>query len=126
MNDNDKQQGPENNGNPWMKSLLIWVGILAALALFVQFFDTRSTQSAGTTIPYSTFLDKVQEGSVKDVNVSQSVITGTFTNDGKFRTNTVPDPQLIPTLPPNWSSVCPSLAVRFACWAQSGPDRTKT
>jgi cell division protease FtsH len=98
MNDNDKQQGPENNGNPWMKSLLIWVGILAALALFVQFFDTRSSPAAGTTIPYSTFLDKVQEGSVKDVNVSQGAITGTYTNDGKFRTNTVPDPQLIPTL----------------------------
>ena len=30
MND-DKQPG----GNPWMKSLLIWVGILAALAVFV-------------------------------------------------------------------------------------------
>ena len=98
MNDNDKQQGPENNGNPWMKSLLIWVGILAALALFVTMFDTRTSTAAGTTIPYSTFLDKVQEGSVKDVNVSQSVITGTFTNDGKFRTNTVPDPQLIPKL----------------------------
>eukprot|EP01136_Pigoraptor_vietnamica_P008154 Opistho-1_new@43135 len=97
MNDNDKQQGPENNGNPWMKSLLIWVGILAALALFVSFMNPPS-QSAGTTIPYSAFLDKVQEGSVKDVNVSQTVITGTFSNDTKFRTNTVPDPQLIPTL----------------------------
>ncbi|MBX3594973.1 ATP-dependent zinc metalloprotease FtsH [Sphingomonas sp.] len=98
MNDNDKQQGPENNGNPWMKSLLIWVGILAALALFVTMFDSRGTQSAGTTIPYSTFLDKVQQGAVKDVNVSPSVITGTFDDNSKFRTNTVPDPQLIPTL----------------------------
>jgi len=97
MNDNDKQQGPDNNGNPWMKSLLIWVGILAALALFVSFMG-QPGQTAGTTIPYSAFLDKVQEGSVKDVNVSQTVITGTFTNDTKFRTNTVPDPQLIPTL----------------------------
>ena len=97
MNDNDKQQGPDNNGNPWMKSLLIWVGILAALALFVSFMD-RPSQSAGSTIPYSTFLDKVQGGEVKDVNVSQTVITGTFSNDTKFRTNTVPDPQLIPTL----------------------------
>ncbi len=98
MNDNDKQQGPENNGNPWMKSLLIWVGILAALALFVQFFDTRSTATAGTTIPYSEFLDKVEGGTVKDVNVAGSVITGSFTNDGKFRTNAIPDPQLVPKL----------------------------
>ena len=43
MSDNGKQQGPENGGNnPWMKSLLIWVGILAALALFVTLFDTRT------------------------------------------------------------------------------------
>jgi len=98
MNDNDKQQGPDNNGgNPWMKSLLIWVGILAALALFVSLMNQPS-QTAGSTIPYSAFLDKVQEGSVKDVNVSQTVITGTLTNDTKFRTNTVPDPQLIPKL----------------------------
>lgn len=98
MNDNDKQQGPDNNGgNPWMKSLLIWVGILAALALFVSLMN-QPGQTAGSTIPYSAFLDKVQEGSVKDVNVSQTVITGTLTNDTKFRTNTVPDPQLIPKL----------------------------
>ncbi|APR51877.1 ATP-dependent metallopeptidase FtsH/Yme1/Tma family protein [Sphingomonas koreensis] len=98
MNDNDKQQGPDNNGgNPWMKSLLIWVGILAALALFVSLMN-QPNQTAGSTIPYSTFLDKVQEGSVKDVNVSQTVITGTLTNDTKFRTNAVPDPQLIPKL----------------------------
>ena len=52
MNDNDKQQqpgnGPENGGgNPWMKSLLVWVGILLALALFVlgmadQFMHLRA------------------------------------------------------------------------------------
>ncbi|MEG3181526.1 ATP-dependent zinc metalloprotease FtsH [Sphingomonas sp. LT1P40] len=98
MNDNDKQQGPENNGNPWMKSLLIWVGILAALALFVTMFDTRASTTAGTTIAYSEFLDKVDGGTVKDVNVAGNVITGTFTNDGKFRTNAIPDPQLVPKL----------------------------
>ncbi|MFZ5747060.1 MAG: ATP-dependent zinc metalloprotease FtsH [Pseudomonadota bacterium] len=96
MSDNDKQ--PEN-GNPWMKSMLIWVGILAALALFVSLFGGgAATQTAGTTIPYSTFLDKVEEGSVKDVNVSSSVITGTFTGEGKFRTYAVADPQLIQRL----------------------------
>jgi multiple sugar transport system permease protein len=35
--DENKQHGPDNNGggNPWMKQLLIWAGILLALALFV-------------------------------------------------------------------------------------------
>jgi cell division protease FtsH len=100
MSENGKQQGPENGGNnPWMKSLLIWVGILAALALFVTLFDTRTAQPAGNAIPYSTFLDKVQSGDVKDVNISvgSGVITGT-TSEGKFRTNNPGDAKLVETL----------------------------
>ena len=56
MSDNDNRGqkpqgpgngGPENNGgNPWMKSLLIWVGILLALALFVTMFDGRTAASS--------------------------------------------------------------------------------
>jgi cell division protease FtsH len=98
MSDDNKTPGPENNGNPWMKSLLVWVGILAALALFVSMFGAPSSSNAGTTIAYSEFLDNVEQGKVKDVNVAGSVITGTLDNDSKFRTNAVADPQLIPTL----------------------------
>jgi cell division protease FtsH len=99
MNDNDKQ--PEGGNNPWMRSLLIWVGILAALALFVTMFDGRATPAAGSTIAYSSFLDKVEEGSVKEVNISATAITGTLSNDTRFRTNTVTDPQLIDLLRKN-------------------------
>ena len=97
MNDNDKQ--PDNGGgNPWMKSLLIWVGILAALALFVTMFDGSARQGAGQAIPYSTFLDKVEQGAVKDVNISNSVITGTLSDNSSFHTNAVQDPTLISEL----------------------------
>ncbi len=99
MNDNDKQQDPGNGGgNPWMRSLMIWVGILLALALFVQMFGGSSTQAAGNTIPYSTFLDRVEEGQVRQVNVSPDTITGELTNSERFRTNTPNDPQLIQRL----------------------------
>ncbi|WP_448501628.1 ATP-dependent zinc metalloprotease FtsH [Sphingomonas sp.] len=102
MNDNDKQPqgGPDNGGNnnPWMRSLMIWVGILLALALFVTMFDSRGTQNSGNTIPYSAFLDKVEEGSVREVNVSPNVITGTLSNAERFRTNAPSDPQLIERL----------------------------
>ncbi|MEG3123798.1 ATP-dependent zinc metalloprotease FtsH [Sphingomonas sp. GB1N7] len=99
MNDNDKQPGQDGNGpNPWMKSLLIWVGILLALAVFVTMFDAPNRQPQGTAIAYSSFLDKVQEGSVKDVNVAGEVISGTLTNDTKFKTYALPDPQLIDRL----------------------------
>ena len=87
MNDNDKQPGSDNNGpNPWMKSLLIWVGILVALALFVTLIDNRSASPGATPIAYSAFLDRVEQGGVKDVNIAGEVVTGTFTDASKFRT----------------------------------------
>src|SRR3546814_735391 len=96
MNDNDKQQGPDNDGggNPWMKSLMIWVGILVALALVVSLLDGRTAQPSGNTIAYSQFLDKVEEGTVKEVNVAGEVITGTLKDDSAFRTYAIQDPQL--------------------------------
>ena len=101
MNDNDKQNGSDNGGgNPWMKSLLIWVGILAALALFVTMFDGKTVPATGDAIPYSTFLDKVESGEVKAVNmqVGGGAVTGVFSNDAKFRTNNPGDPQLVQRL----------------------------
>ena len=101
MNDNDKQPGQDGGnggGNPWMKSLLIWVGILFALALFVTLIDGRSTTDAGNTIAYSQFLDKVDEGTVKDVAISRDVITGTYTSGEKFKAYPIQDATLVPHL----------------------------
>ena len=93
MNDNDKQQ-PEGP-NPWMKSLMVWVGILAALALFVTLINPRDTASQGEQIAYSDFLNRVDEGSVQRVEIAPDLITGTLANDQRFRTVAPNDPQLI-------------------------------
>ncbi len=99
MNDNDKQPSGDNGGgNPWMKSLLIWVGVLLALALVVTMIDGRSATSGGSTIAYSAFLDKVDEGTVKDVNISRDIISGTMSSGDKFRTYPIPDATLVQTL----------------------------
>ena len=45
MNDNDQQP----NGNPWLKSLMIWGGIFLGLLLVVSMIGDRS-QPAGTQI----------------------------------------------------------------------------
>jgi cell division protease FtsH len=103
-NDNrgDKPQGPDNggggNGNPWMKSLLIWVGILLTLAVFVTMFDGRAATAGGNTIAYSAFLDKVDEGTVKDVNISRDMISGTLSSGEKFKAYPIPDATLVPKL----------------------------
>ncbi len=105
MNDNDRQPGNggnDNNGsggpNPWMKSLLIWVGVLLSLAVVVTLFDGRTSSAQGNTIAYSTFLDKVDEGTVKSVNVSRDMISGSFSSGDKFRTYPVQDSGLIDRL----------------------------
>jgi cell division protease FtsH len=95
MNDNDKQPGSDAGGpNPWMKSLLIWVGILVALALFVTLIDNRAVGPNVNGIAYSQFLDRVQNGQVKDVNIAGEVVTGTLTDNTKFRTYAPQDPRL--------------------------------
>ncbi len=97
MNDNEKQ--PESGGpNPWMKSLLVWVAILVALALFVTMIDGRSSSTASNTLPYSAFLDKVDEGTVKDVSIARDVITGTLTNGEAIRVYPIQDSTLVPKL----------------------------
>ena len=92
----DKQ--PQGGPNPWMKSLMIWVGILAALAVFVSIFDGRSTTAATDGIAYSTFITKVDEGSVKDARISGNVVSGTLSNGEKFRTYNPNDTQLVDRL----------------------------
>jgi cell division protease FtsH len=98
MADNPNPRDPNPNkepGNPWMKSLFIWAGILLALILFVQIVDGGRGGGAGSgAIAYSDFLNKVDTGAVKEVAIGKEVITGKLTSGEAFRTNTISDPQL--------------------------------
>ncbi len=79
---------PENNPNPWMKSLMIWGGIFIALFIVVSMFEGNA-QPAGTQIDYSEFRAKVEEGSVKEVIIAPDRISGTLGNDQPFVTTPV-------------------------------------
>jgi cell division protease FtsH len=85
--------------NPWVKSLLIWVGILFGLVLFVQMIGGGSTASAGEPIAYSDFVRQVDEGNVRSVTMSgttsgNSVISGRLADGAPFRTTAPPDAQI--------------------------------
>lgn len=80
--------------NPWMRSAMIWAGVLLALVLFVSLFENRSATTAGTGIAYSEFRAKVQDGAVKEVSIAPDRIVGVLTNNQKFHTIPVNDPQL--------------------------------
>jgi cell division protease FtsH len=92
MSDDNNKGGP-GSGNPWMKSLLIWAGILLGLVLFVQMID-GGRGAASDEVSYSQFLKKVDEGTVKTVSVSKETIRGRLSDGQQFQTNVVPDPGL--------------------------------
>ncbi|WCT71910.1 ATP-dependent zinc metalloprotease FtsH [Sphingomonas naphthae] len=82
MNDDKEPQGT----NPWMKSLAIWLGIFLALVVFVTMFEGSSRSSQAEGIAYSDFLNRVEEGGIKEADIGNGVITGTLTNGTTYRT----------------------------------------
>jgi cell division protease FtsH len=87
----DDDKGPSLN--PWMRSLAIWVAILAALALFVSIFDGRSSDPASKTISYSDFVSRVDSGTVKTVVQTGETLAITLTNGEIFKSTYVSDPE---------------------------------
>ena len=87
---NDRE--PSGGGN-WMKSVLIWAGIVLALVLVVQTMSGGASQSRDA-IAYSDFLTKVDNNQVQQVQIGKDSIVGKLTDNSTFRTNLVPDPTL--------------------------------
>ena len=88
MSDKDPLKKP---GNPWTKSLLIWVGVLFALVLFVQMIGGGSRATTGDAMTYSEFVRQVDSGNVKTVIMAtsanrDSTITGKLGTGQDFHT----------------------------------------
>jgi len=80
-------------GNPWVKSLMIWMAVLFGLVLLSQMFGASRAAPAGA-IPYSQFVADVNEGSVQAVTIAPSqsgnmAISGKM-EGGKAFTTTAP------------------------------------
>src|SRR5689334_11263379 len=90
MNDKDKKPG-----NPWTKSLLIWIGVIFALVLVFQMIDGGSRTAAGQQIPYSDFVRQVDNGNVRSVTMatgtSGSAISGKLDSGETFSTTAPAD-----------------------------------
>ncbi len=102
------------NGNPWMRSLLVWGGIFLALFFAVSLFSSRTDTTSGQ-IPYSDFRSKVAEGSVADAQVGEAKITGHLKDGDAFTTIPIPnDASLLQLLQSN--------GVRYAGKAAEEPN----
>ncbi|MBA2932760.1 ATP-dependent metallopeptidase FtsH/Yme1/Tma family protein [Sphingomonas sp. CGMCC 1.13654] len=99
QNDDKDPQGNGGGGNAWMKNMLVVFAIVGALFLFVSLFNNGMGDSrASQTIPYSEFLSKVDDGSVKEVTIADNVITGKYAGDQGFRTISPNDNELVDRL----------------------------
>ncbi len=85
----DDDKGPQMS--PWMRSLAIWIAILAALALFVSMFEGRMNSSATKEMPYSEFVAKAESGEVKSVTRTGETLTATLKNGEKVKVYAVQD-----------------------------------
>ncbi|NNC51562.1 MAG: ATP-dependent metallopeptidase FtsH/Yme1/Tma family protein [Erythrobacter sp.] len=104
MRDENDNQSPEPEGNgpnPWIKSLMVWGGVFLGLLLVVSMFGGGS-QPAGTPLLYSDFKDKVAEGQIESVVISDEAIVGKTTGGEAFSTIPVRnDPKLTELLEEN-------------------------
>jgi cell division protease FtsH len=107
-------ENPEQSPSPFVRSLLIWVGILLMLATIVGIVDSRSESQQANAIAYSDFIKQVDEGVVKDVELRGNVISGTTSSGAKFRTYAVSDPGLTDRLT--------KAGIRFSGKPEEGPS----
>ena len=91
---------PKRPPNPWIKSLGLWAAILLALVVVVNVIQGPSTAATGTSMMYSDFLGKVEEGGIKSVEFRGLDLQGKTASDESFRTTIPPmgDPTLIQKL----------------------------
>jgi cell division protease FtsH len=85
------------------KNLIIWAAIMVLLIVLFQVFQSGSSRSGRDPTPYSTFLNQVNQGQVKDVTILTSQnqghpITGHFQDNTPFTTYAPEDPKLVEML----------------------------
>ena len=78
----DEKRNDKKPGNPWTRSLLIWLAVLFGLVLFVRAFDSGSA-AQGDPLAYSDFVRQVDEGNVQSVTIATSAV-GNVTVSGKM------------------------------------------
>jgi len=90
---------PKKPGQPWGKSLALWVVILLVLGVVVMNFGGGASRgTAPGAMQYSDFLAQVDAGQVTDVKIKGQEIDGRLTNDHSFTTFNPGDPDLVKTL----------------------------
>ncbi|WP_373087455.1 ATP-dependent zinc metalloprotease FtsH [Sneathiella sp.] len=76
--------------NLFGKNIVLWVIIALLVVALFNIFNDSSPRTAGTSLPYSTFLTEVENGRVKNVTIQGHNIKGS-TEDGRSFTTYAPE-----------------------------------
>ena len=82
-----------------IKNLIMWVIIvLLSVGLFNMFQDPKKINSEQNSLPFSNFLNEVDEGRVVEVKIQGNNITGTLADGKTFKTYSPNYPELVDKL----------------------------
>lgn len=84
--------------NNFGKNLALWIIIGLLLVALFNLFQSSSTRSPQTTVPFSELLAEVDRGQVADVTIKGSQVSGHFTDGRSFSTYVPPEAGLVERL----------------------------
>ncbi len=84
--------------NQFGRNLALWIIIGLIVLAMINLFEGRNMQSNSTSLAFSDFLKKIEEGQVADVLIRGANITGHMTNGSGFNTYSPYDPNLVSKL----------------------------
>ena len=80
------------------RNFAVWVIIALLLFALFNLFQGSGQRNQPTETDYSTFLENVDRGEVRNVIIAGDSITGTLSNGKSFQTYAPEDPELIKLL----------------------------
>ncbi|MFD1624553.1 ATP-dependent zinc metalloprotease FtsH [Azospirillum griseum] len=84
--------------NNFGKNLALWIIIGLLLVALFNLFQSSSTRSPQTTVPFSELLAEVDRGQVADVQIKGNQVSGHFTDGRSFSTFIPPEAGLVERL----------------------------
>ncbi|EFO31520.1 cell division protease FtsH [Roseibium sp. TrichSKD4] len=84
--------------NAHFRNFALWVIIALLLIALFQLFQSPAQTGATNDIPFSDFLNRVEQGDVRDVTIQEQQVTGHFVSGGAFQTYAPDGAQYVETL----------------------------
>jgi len=80
------------------RNFAVWVVIAVLLFALFNLYQGQSGRTVTSEITYSTFLDKVESGEIRDVTIAGEFISGKLSDGQQFKSIAPADPELVKVL----------------------------